>query len=136
MMNGWEWSNYYLFWLLKYKSEALLFIIESLNNIYEMWEKLNILDWENKDVRVDEEEAKWTANWANCGIEEIMRLRDVWGTVEWFYKQRWLPQDIEHCVTIVWAWTIEYSWANESYESKVWGLLQKETIVWVNNLFG
>ena len=46
---------------------------------------------------VDTEEAKWTMSWANGGTEEMVRLRDIWGIVEWFWKQRCLLTNIEYC---------------------------------------
>ena len=30
-----------------------------------------MLDWENKYVRVDEEEAKWIVSWENCGMKRL-----------------------------------------------------------------
>jgi hypothetical protein len=42
--------------------------------------------------------------------------KDVWEIDEWFQRLRELPQDIDHCVTIVWVRVVEYGWANKNGE--------------------
>jgi hypothetical protein len=40
--------------------------------------------------------------------------RNVWEIEEWFQRLKELPQDIDHCVIIVWVRVVEYGWASRN----------------------